>query len=57
MAKSIEVCVLMKKAKVQTGFAFLFGSLSTDLFPEDKHLFSWSHYFKEKFCPLTLISI
>lgn len=33
-------CVVREKAKVQTRFAFLFKSLSTDLFLEDRHLFT-----------------
>lgn len=52
-----EYCVVREKAKVQTTFEFLFRSLSTDLFPEDKHLFSGYYYFKQKIRHLTLNSI
>lgn len=50
-------CVVREKAKVQMKFAFLFRSLSTDFFPEDTDLFSWSHYFQQKFRHLTLNNI
>lgn len=49
--------VVREETELQIRFTFLFRSLSDGLFAEDKHLFSRSNYFNQKFSHFTLNSM